>query len=507
MNATIYNADYFGFDPIDLDFPCEIHFTRFGNTQTTLHNKYRTFEPRNEKINFNNPNAFKVFVCSTEPSTCNDRETNLNIIQNGHQYDLILTWEEDIVNKCDNVVFFPYGGTWLNKHKNKHADSLGVFDESQILIPEKEYSLSFLSTSHLGKPGYSMRYNIWNNKDKIELNTKFYSSTRFLTNNNIFSNTLHDGLLPNDDKIHLFNSMFSVTIESCYEKNYFTEKLIDCLLTKTVPVYWGCPNIGDFFDTRGIIMFETYEEFLEKVNSINEKTYQKMKKYVDINYEKAKEYGRDLFQRVKEEVLKYRNSKLEKTDTLWTIGILTVPKRKDLLKRLITTLNTSCPMSYAHRIEIYVVSDDGTRSVGDKRNEVLEKAKGKYVSFIDDDDLVSDTYLHKICLKLDKGIYDGIGFKGLFYYDSVPSLIFIHSSINKNHKREAEKQYRPLNHLNPILTEYARQVKFSDISYGEDTEYADKINELKLVKNEFMFDEVMYHYIWSSTETLTGNKK
>ena len=40
MKATAYNADYFGFDQIEFDFPCEIHFTRFGNTRETLHRKF-----------------------------------------------------------------------------------------------------------------------------------------------------------------------------------------------------------------------------------------------------------------------------------------------------------------------------------------------------------------------------------------------------------------------------------------------------------------------------------
>jgi hypothetical protein len=506
MNATIYNADYFGFDPIDLDFPCEIHFTRFGNTQVTVHNKHRTYDTKIEKINFTNNNSFKVFVCSNEPSTCRDRETNSNIIANSFQYDLILTSEEDIIKNCDNAVFFPYGGTWLNKKKENHLDSLGAFDESQIPILNKEYNVSFLTTSHLGKPGYNVRCMIWNQRNKIELNTKFYSSTRNLTNNNIFSNTLHDGLLPNDDKMNLFDSMFSIAVESSYEKNYFTEKLIDCLLTKTVPIYWGCPNIGDFFDIRGIIIFNTYEEFLEKINSINEKTYIKMKPYIDANYEKAKEYGRDLFQRVKEEIIKYRNEKLSKTNILWSIGILTVPQRKDKLLRLIKIIKDQTLVSIAHRIELIVISDDKIRTVGDKRNEVLAKANGKYVCFIDDDDLVSDYYIVKILNKLDKEIYDGIGFSGLFYHNEKPVLIFKHSSNYTTDIRENEFQYRFLNHLNPILTEYARTIRFPLINYSEDSQYSNKLKESNLIKNEFTFDEnlIMYHYLFSTEETLTG---
>ena len=51
----------------------------------------------------------------------------------------------------------------------------------------------------------------------------------------------------------LCDYMFSVAIENgCYE-TYFTEKLLDCFATGTVPVYLGAPNIGDCFNKEGII--------------------------------------------------------------------------------------------------------------------------------------------------------------------------------------------------------------------------------------------------------------
>jgi len=297
--------------------------------------------------------------------------------------------------------------------------------------------------------------------------------------------------------------MFSIAVESSYEKNYFTEKLIDCLLTKTVPIYWGCPNIGDFFDDRGIIMFETYEEFLIKINSINEKTYNEMKPYIDANYEKAKEYGRDLLQRVKEEIIKYRDNKISKTNILWTIGILTVPQRKDKLLRLIKNLNDQTLISIANRIEVIIVNDDGTRTVGDKRNEVLDKANGEYVCFIDDDDLVSPNYIPKIFNKLDKEIYDGIGFWGMYYVSEKPTMLFNHANINNGHFKKDGKQYRPLNHLNPVRTEIAKAIGFPDKNYAEDADYCDRLLESGLVQSEYNFDEVMYHYLWSPQETLT----
>jgi hypothetical protein len=40
---------------------------------------------------------------------------------------------------------------------------------------------------------------------------------------------------------------YSIALENSSQLNYFTEKIIDCLLMWTIPIYWGCPNISDFF--------------------------------------------------------------------------------------------------------------------------------------------------------------------------------------------------------------------------------------------------------------------
>ena len=47
---------------------------------------------------------------------------------------------------------------------------------------------------------------------------------------------------------------FHVCIENVRQENYFSEKLLDCFLTRTIPIYWGCPNIDSYFDVRGMIL-------------------------------------------------------------------------------------------------------------------------------------------------------------------------------------------------------------------------------------------------------------
>ena len=79
--------------------------------------------------------------------------------------------------------------------------------------------------------------------------------------------------------------MFQIAIENAKRKNYFSDKIMDCFVCGTIPVYWGCDNIGDFFDKRGILTFDTLGELEDVLHSLDEKKYFSMLKYAKINYE------------------------------------------------------------------------------------------------------------------------------------------------------------------------------------------------------------------------------
>lgn len=93
-----------------------------------------------------------------------------------------------------------------------------------------------------------------------------------------------------NSKIPLFDTFqFSIIIENSQQTNYFTEKLMDCLLTKTIPIYWGCPNISDFFNTDGWIIFnnDNLEQLAQKLKSVDSKYYSTYSNIVEENYLKA----------------------------------------------------------------------------------------------------------------------------------------------------------------------------------------------------------------------------
>jgi hypothetical protein len=82
---------------------------------------------------------------------------------------------------------------------------------------------------------------------------------------------------------------FSIIIESCQKKGYFSEKLIDCLLLGTVPIYWGCPNLSDYgFDMRGIITFENISQGIKLIEELQ--TLPVCDQAIVNNFNKAKEY-------------------------------------------------------------------------------------------------------------------------------------------------------------------------------------------------------------------------
>lgn len=305
MIPIIIHADYL-LNPqkMNFDYPVEIHSTRF-NTPGFEYPLYKYQNNNLIKIHFNDYNSYKVLLLSNEPVCSPNKETLQDVISRSKEYNLILCTDTEIINKCDNAVFFPYGTTWLNKDKTKHHDALGeYFNGFEENFNKKVFGVSFMTTANRGTKGYEMRHQIWNNRNKINILNKFYSSSRNRTDSNGYSSTLHDGIIPNDDKSIIFKLQFSIIVENCVQEGYFSEKIVDCLLTKTIPIYFGCPNIDLFFNSRGILKFNNIDELIEIINKLTEDTYNKLIHEIEENFVKAKYYASCFSKRV-EESIKY----------------------------------------------------------------------------------------------------------------------------------------------------------------------------------------------------------
>jgi hypothetical protein len=61
---------------------------------------------------------------------------------------------------------------------------------------------------------------------------------------------------------------FSICLENSEHNDYFSEKLADCFLSHTFPIYWGCSNLDRYFEEKSFMKI-SIQNFQESINTIN----------------------------------------------------------------------------------------------------------------------------------------------------------------------------------------------------------------------------------------------
>jgi hypothetical protein len=82
--------------------------------------------------------------------------------------------------------------------------------------------------------------------------------------------------------------MFGIVIENVSRRNFFSEKLMDCILLGCMPIYWGCSNIGDYFNDKGILTFSNADDAIYISKQLTPAFFHERKKHIVENFEIAK---------------------------------------------------------------------------------------------------------------------------------------------------------------------------------------------------------------------------
>ena len=268
-DPVIKNGEYLYRPDLKYEFPVEIHFTRMET--------------------FDDENSFKVLVLSNESMMSPNRSTVDDVIRYHQRYDLILCADDYIITFCPNAILFPYGSTWLNRGKINHPDGLGCYEDDVEVFRNnnKKFGVSFLASWYrIDRPGYNLRRQLWQRQFDIKIPRSFYTSTKCF-----FPDARDAFPLPNGEKEPLFDSIYHVCIENHSVGHYFSEKIVDAFLSETMPIYWGCPNIEDYFNPEGIITFQTIDELVEKVNALTPEYYHDRLNIVHENKKRAIEFA------------------------------------------------------------------------------------------------------------------------------------------------------------------------------------------------------------------------
>lgn len=226
-----------------------------------------------------------VLIQGMEPKDINNITDE--VLKNKTYFDLILTSFEEILSSCNNSKHFLYASCWILTDKNEKPVTLKK-DYHNIFTTEKKFKLSHVMSQKNWLPGHNLRHRT------VDMVKKERDYELFFPKSILMS-----------EKYKLFkDSMFHITIENTKNHNYISEKIVDCFMSYTVPIYWGCPNIGDYFNTDGIITFQNEEELDYILNTITQEEFNKRIPAIQENYQIAFDKYAFWYDRVNKEIEK-----------------------------------------------------------------------------------------------------------------------------------------------------------------------------------------------------------
>ena len=177
--------------------------------------------------------------------------------KNQNRFEKIWSHDKQFISQT-NGTLIPFGGCWIDD-----------FDQG---IHKKTKDFSIIASGKRQHQGHKLRHSI------------IASAGGKIV-------TFGNGYNPIKDKIEgLREYRYHFVVENVREDFWFTEKLIDCFITGTVPIFWGCPSIDKFFDTRGMKIFEKLADLPSLLKECTKKEYLKMMPYIEGNLELAKNY-------------------------------------------------------------------------------------------------------------------------------------------------------------------------------------------------------------------------
>ena len=245
MKPVVYSTYGKKFD-FELNRNCEIYIDVFPML------------PRGKNIDL------RVFI-AMEPDVIS--KLSSEVIRRQYEFDYILTFDENILSNCSNSILFEFGTTWI------------YIDKYQIL--EKKFGISMVCGHKETTKNHTLRKKIWYKQNSIKKPIDFFISMHGGVEN------INNNKILGDSKFPLFDSMFHICIENINQKYYFSEKLIDCLLCKSVPVYIGCQNIQDYFNPKGFIIVNNFNELISVCNNLTENDFYSRKEFIEENYNAA----------------------------------------------------------------------------------------------------------------------------------------------------------------------------------------------------------------------------
>lgn len=171
------------------------------------------------------------------------------------EFDLIFTHSEKILNQFSNARFLPASGVWYGNEISGKALDIKQYER-------KEKRVSIIASNKESCKMHSFRKELALTLKKGQLADTF--------------GTFDGGKRVDFIDSTLSDYRYQIVVENEISSYYFTEKILNCFASLTIPIYIGANKIGEFFNEDGIIRVErpTIEQVLKVLTQCTDKYYE-----------------------------------------------------------------------------------------------------------------------------------------------------------------------------------------------------------------------------------------
>lgn len=194
----------------------------------------------------------------------------------------------------------------------------------------------------------------------------------------------------------------------------------------------------------------------------------------------------------------------------FSILMLSIPERIESMKTAVQHLQEQADATgQGKAVEILVLLDNRSKSISEKRNNLLQMARGKYIAFLDDDDAVSKEYMSKILKAIDENDVDCISFNQWCSLDGEPMDVEFgignpHGQLWRDEDGFLGDIKRPPYHMCLWRRDIAVTEEFKPV-YGANGQSSEDIDWLMRlypkIQTEHHIEDSLHGYIYNSKTT------